>query len=76
MSELYCPRCGDVDPRRLEGCSAIGAAVYYVCLRCAHLWAVAKDGSNAVHHITPLEWEVPDGFNDTSGLDPALGGAD
>ena len=49
-----CPCCGANTPRLVESVSQIATVNYYRCALCGHVWTVAKDGSERIHHVTPL----------------------
>jgi hypothetical protein len=66
MSVHSCPCCNATTTRWLEGCSDRAQVDYYRCEECAHVWAVAKDGSGRITHVTP---RVSPAHRDTEGTE-------
>jgi hypothetical protein len=54
MPDRPCPNCASRGPRHLECTSKLASFDYYRCAPCGHVWAVAKDGTGRISHITPL----------------------
>jgi hypothetical protein len=55
-----CCQCHSTDVRFLPH-SSEGAARYYRCHACGHVWTIADTGEGApvLHHVTPFDDQLP-----------------
>ena len=57
MPDRPCPSCSSGGPRHLQESSSGAICDYYRCDACGHVWAVFRDGSEHIRHVTPLKSE-------------------
>ena len=53
MAKLSCPNCRRDTAQTLNQLLDHACFEYFLCARCGHVWAVAKDGSGRTEDLTP-----------------------